>query len=225
MEIVGQEEKRTLSVHKEHEFLLKLEAAGLNDDIAQKVISSKNNELAKKAVNFIQCGGVVGADSRFPFLKEFKLTIPTNYVPATRLDTFKAAHKDEFYDYNNDITDKNFAKVSHQLIPGKTYKVKFFGITQRVSSEDCLKVYRANRAYYTGAQGASVLYELKKEELIKGKWHCSFDEKDNLPFLGGYHWVPSVYAYSSGDFRFDLGNFEFDWFDSRVLVLLCDCDE
>lgn len=41
---------RTLSVHKEHELLLKLEAAGLNDDLAQKIIASKDNALALKLV-------------------------------------------------------------------------------------------------------------------------------------------------------------------------------
>lgn len=48
---------RTLSVHKEHEVLLKLEAAGLNDKLAQKVIDSKGNDLAAKVVRLIQNGG------------------------------------------------------------------------------------------------------------------------------------------------------------------------
>ena len=48
---------RTLSVHKEHEVLLKLEAAGLCDDLAQRVIDSKNNDLAKKVVRLITNGG------------------------------------------------------------------------------------------------------------------------------------------------------------------------
>ncbi len=48
---------RILSVHNEHEFLLKLETAGLNEELAQKVISSKDNELAVKMVRFIQSGG------------------------------------------------------------------------------------------------------------------------------------------------------------------------
>jgi hypothetical protein len=47
---------RTLSVHKEHEMLLKLEAAGLTDDLAQKVINSKGNDLAVKVVGFLQNG-------------------------------------------------------------------------------------------------------------------------------------------------------------------------
>ena len=48
---------RTLSVHKEHEVLLKLEAAGLCDELAQKVVDSKDNDLAKKVVRLISNGG------------------------------------------------------------------------------------------------------------------------------------------------------------------------
>lgn len=48
---------RTLSVHKEHELLGKLEAAGLGNAEAQLVIDSKSNELARKLVTFIRTGG------------------------------------------------------------------------------------------------------------------------------------------------------------------------
>ncbi len=48
---------RTLSVHKEHEVLLKLEAAGFTDELAQRVIDSKGNDLAAKVVRFISNGG------------------------------------------------------------------------------------------------------------------------------------------------------------------------
>lgn len=48
---------RTLSVHKEHEVLLKLEAAGLNDELAQKVIDSKDNDLANEVVRLIENSG------------------------------------------------------------------------------------------------------------------------------------------------------------------------
>ena len=48
---------RSLTVHKEHEILLKLENAGLNDKLAQKVINSKDNVLAKKVVALIQNNG------------------------------------------------------------------------------------------------------------------------------------------------------------------------
>jgi hypothetical protein len=48
---------RMLSVHKEHEVLLRLEAAGMGDAEAQRLIQSKDNALAKKIVIFIRRGG------------------------------------------------------------------------------------------------------------------------------------------------------------------------
>ncbi|MFA5386512.1 MAG: hypothetical protein WC297_02535 [Candidatus Paceibacterota bacterium] len=54
---MGNMVSRTLSVHKEHEVLLKLETAGLNEDLAQRVIDSKGNDLAAKVVRLIQNGG------------------------------------------------------------------------------------------------------------------------------------------------------------------------
>lgn len=48
---------RTLSVHKEHELLLKLEIAGLNDELAQRIVGSRGNSLAKRIIRFIENGG------------------------------------------------------------------------------------------------------------------------------------------------------------------------
>jgi hypothetical protein len=55
---------RTLSVHKEHELLLKLETAGLNDELAQRVIDSKDNDLASKVVRLIENGGYEATTSQ-----------------------------------------------------------------------------------------------------------------------------------------------------------------
>jgi hypothetical protein len=55
---------RTLSVHKEHELLLKLETAGLSDELAQRVIDSKGNDLATKVVRLIQNGGFEATTSQ-----------------------------------------------------------------------------------------------------------------------------------------------------------------
>src|SRR3989338_7146181 len=55
---------RTLSVHQEHEVLLKLEAAGLTDKLAQKVVDSKGNDLAAGEVRFIQNRGFDSSTSQ-----------------------------------------------------------------------------------------------------------------------------------------------------------------
>ncbi|MEK7580484.1 MAG: DUF5701 family protein [Patescibacteria group bacterium] len=53
---------RKLSVHKEHELLQKLEDAGMNEELAQAVIESRGNKLAKGMVAFIANGEqIVGA--------------------------------------------------------------------------------------------------------------------------------------------------------------------
>ena len=55
--MVSQTDERTISVHNEHEFLLKVEKAGLTDELAQRVIDSKGNDLATKVVRLIQNAG------------------------------------------------------------------------------------------------------------------------------------------------------------------------
>ena len=55
--MVSQTNGRTLSVHQEHEFLKRVEAAGLDSRFVQKVIDSKNNVLAIKVVELIKNGG------------------------------------------------------------------------------------------------------------------------------------------------------------------------
>ncbi len=44
---------RILSVHQQHEVLLKLESAGLCEELAQRIIDSKDNDLAKKVIRLI----------------------------------------------------------------------------------------------------------------------------------------------------------------------------
>ena len=54
--MVSRTDGRTISVHQEHEFLKKMEAAGLAQ-VVQRVIDSKDNELAKKMVRLAENGG------------------------------------------------------------------------------------------------------------------------------------------------------------------------
>ena len=168
------------------------------------------------------------ATATFTLMSEFAVTVPADYKHANQLDSFlkKIRKSKNVYGYNENITDANFAKVTTQLVPGKTYKVKIFGINGRVTSADCLVHYRSQKAIFTGAQGASLVWEQKKEEFRKGKWTASFDEKEALwKDTGGYHGVPGVFCDSIGDhnFPFELSAFEFDWYSFNCL--LCFCEE
>lgn len=55
--MVSQTDDRTISVHQAHELFLKLEKAGFNGELAQKVIDSKENILAQRVVHLIENGG------------------------------------------------------------------------------------------------------------------------------------------------------------------------
>ena len=164
-------------------------------------------------------------DPRFEFLGESSLTVPEGHKPKEQLKIFKEKYGKNFSYYNDDITDQNFPNPTHELIPGKTYKVKKFGIKKgkSISSEDGLALLKSQNAYLVGAQGASVVYQLKRDELPKGKFYISFDEKDALlADTGGRHRVPRVRHNGDGDFGFDLGYFGLDCHEDFVVLCLCD---
>ncbi len=215
-----------ISYSQGHELILALEKAGFNGDIVQQVINSRGNKMAKDMYAVATDGK--STDNRFEFLKSFDVTVPEGYDHATRLDTFRAAHQNdtnkEFYSYNGAITDANFSKATTKLTTGRQFTVKVFGITERVTSDDCLAKLRSEKAVLVGAQGSSLAYEQKKDELPKGKWSVSFDEKKALwQDESGNRRVPDVFARSDGDFRFGLGGFGGGW--GSDVVLLCFCDK
>lgn len=164
---------------------------------------------------------------KFSLMLEFKITIPADYQHTGHLNRFYKNNNKDFYFYNDDITDEKFGTVSHELIPGKTYLVKIWLINEdmRVSSAEILSLLVANNAYLTGAHGVSILWQEKKDELPKRKWYIGMDKKENLPLAYGYALVPNIHCYSDGDFRFNLGRFEYDWDGGYCVIGFCDCEE
>ena len=61
--------RRPLSVHDEHEFLLRMEQAGLNQELVQRIIDSPDNELALKAIKLIKRRGFEPSEKQ-----NFKIT-------------------------------------------------------------------------------------------------------------------------------------------------------
>ena len=206
--------------------------AGLQIDMLQKMRSGQmtltqvewfNNLTKEQREAFLSGKKLPSIDSRFELLMEFKVTVPTDYDHGTQLSTLT---KKEFSYFNENVTDRNFRKATQKLVPGKTYQAKLFSIKNKVTSDDCLGLYKAVGAILTGAQGLSLVYQLKKDVLPKGKYTVSFDEKDALwQDSDGDHRVPFVNARSDGDFRFRLGLFGGDWPSDGVVLCLCDCDE
>ena len=75
------------------------------------------------------------------------------------------------------------------------------------------------KAVYTGAQGASIVFKQKRDELPKGYWYSSFDEKNRL---WKDHRVPYVGADTDGDFYLYLGYFEGVWHDDYAFLCFRD---
>jgi hypothetical protein len=162
-------------------------------------------------------------DNRFELIKTIDLIVPENYNHATHLASFKKENRKKFYDYQNEITDENYARVTTKLVPGQKGKVKIFQIKEPVSALDCLKKLKKERAILVGAQGASLVWELKKKELPLGKWGVSFDKKEVLWRNGlGDHRVPKIFGVSDSAWYFDLSDFEDDWGGDSYLLCFCD---
>ena len=155
------------------------------------------------------------------------ITVPDDYVHGSQLTTFGKKHRKEFCCYRDSITDENFPNPSRVLKPGDKLRVRAWKrvVSGEVTSEEHMAFLATQKAVLVGVQGASLVYEQKRNQLPKDKWCVSFDEKDRLwEDAAGFFKVPIVRARSSGDFDFSFGLFDEDtWHDDDVL--LCFYDE
>ena len=167
--------------------------------------------------------GIALIDPHFEYVKEFQLTVPADYVHATQLATFEKKYRKNFYFYNTDITDAHFSKATNQLVPGRTYIVKVFGVKKCVTFEDCMNLLQSQKAILTGVQGASLVYQEKKDELSRGKLYASFDEKGALWVDAyGLPGVPLMHRYLDNTYEFFLGYFGRAWHDAYCVLCFCD---
>lgn len=173
------------------------------------------------------------APDKFALLVDLgTIIVPDNYVHDTCLSMFKERHqgreKKSFYFYNDDFTDTNFPNPSRILKPGDKLHVRAFKqiVPGTTTSEECMAYLVAQgMTVHVGAQGASLVFDQKRDQLPKGKWYSSFDgEKRLWEDADGRHRVPLVCVYSDGDFNFDLGFFEVVWCDLNAFLGFCDLE-
>jgi hypothetical protein len=157
------------------------------------------------------------------------ITVPDDYLHDKRLTKFGKQNRKKFYYYNDDITDKNFPNPTRVLKPGDKLRVRVFkqvvgGAT--TSSEDRMAFLATQKAIHTGAQGASLVFDQKRDQLPKGKWYASFDRKNRLlADAGGNHGVPRLYrGHSDGALVFDLGRFESVRDVDAAFLCFCDVE-
>ncbi|MEI6580932.1 MAG: hypothetical protein WCO07_02025 [bacterium] len=204
-----------------------LDSLCLSKDSAQEIIEKINlikPQIEKSVIDVLVENSIV--DKRFKLFADLGvITVPENYVHGEQLGSL---NQDEFYYFNDAITDANFPNPSRVLKPGDKLWVRAFKqvVPGDTSSEDRMGFLKKLNAVFTGAQGASLVYQQKRSQLPKGFWYCSFDEKERLwKDSGGSHRVPSVGAVSGGGFVFRLGDFAGPWDGSYVILCFCDKKE
>ncbi len=110
---------RDLSVHQEHELLLKLEAAGLDSSLASGIINSKDNLQAKQVVAFLKNG------CKFVIQKVMKFL---SYTCAVEVAPVKEFTVGDFYQTGKERTPMYFVGDNFTnwiLNPMKKMKLSF----------------------------------------------------------------------------------------------------
>lgn len=201
-------------------------ALGFSKDEAQEIIKA-GGTLQEQMKPILQKLAMV--DQRFgPAVKDFEFTVPVDYKHDTQLDTFakKTKKLKTTHSFNDDLSDKNFAKATNKLEPGKKYRVRIFPVLERVTSEDCMTFLKKLGAVLVGGQGVTLLQDTKADEFPVdnvGKWTVSFDEKDALwEDSDGNHRAPCVYRDYYRNWEFGLGYFEGDGNDGHCLLCFCE---
>ncbi len=155
------------------------------------------------------------------------ITVPDDYDHATALAKFGKKNRKKFYYYNEAIIDQNFPNPTRILKPGDKLRVRAFKqvVGESTTSEECMAFLATQKAVHVGAQGASLVFDQKRDQLPKSKWYASFDEKERFWHeVCGDHGVPSVAASREGGFSFRLGYFEDVWRDNRAILCFCDVE-
>lgn len=141
------------------------------------------------------------------------ITVPDDYVHHDQADVFGRGSRFPNPSRVLKHGDKFRVRAFRQIVPGTT------------TSEERMAFLATQKAIYTGAQGASLIFDQKRNQLPKGFWYASFDEKDRLwTDAHGYHGVPLVGARLGGVFHRSLGHFEGVWFGFFALFCFCDIE-
>ncbi|MFA7193591.1 MAG: hypothetical protein WC087_01595 [Candidatus Paceibacterota bacterium] len=138
------------------------------------------------------------------------IIVPFDYKHATQLGRFGMQNRSKFY-FNENIIDGNFPNPSRILKSGDKIHVRVFkqvvdGIT---TNEERLAFLASQNAFFAGAQGASLVFEQKRDMLPDGPRYLSLDEKNRLwKDAAEFHRVPCIGSKSSAVFGLGLDLFE-----------------
>ena len=167
---------------------------------------------------------------KFDLLVDFGvLVVPGDHIPETYLTTFKARHqggeKKSFAGYNDDANDANFPNPTWVLQLGQRLWVRAHKqvVSGYTTSQERMAFLATLGSHHTGAQGLALVFDHKRDQLPKGFWYASMDEKERLwEDAARHHRVPGVDADGYGRFHWRLGRFEDLWYQGSAFLSFCD---
>jgi hypothetical protein len=169
-------------------------------------------------------------DSRFRLMKDFALTVPKEYDHLYQMRNFFANRRENDFSDFTEIDNVLFLWATNKAVAGRTYTVKIFEIVERVSAPDCLEFLKSANAVFLNIQGASLVYQEAKNELLAGYRYFSLDEIDALAIWEhvepNSRWMPFV-AHNRHGWQFNIermsGALGGGWGGTRD-CLLCFCE-
>jgi hypothetical protein len=164
------------------EVMAKLEAAGLNRSLAQKIVTAVDNSLAKKMVGAIQTESSgptkeinsIDLTSRFEKIAQFKFIIPNDYS----LRSFREKYKNVFQKFDSNLTDANF-RLSQPLQYGQTKMVTIYRIIQKTTGRDSL-TFAKQRGKQLPNVALAAIWEQNPEAFGRRLWFVGLDEEKFL---------------------------------------------
>ncbi|MFZ4632531.1 MAG: hypothetical protein ACOYL8_05055 [Patescibacteria group bacterium] len=192
------------------ELIVKLEAAGLNRDIAHEVITAPNNELSKKIIEVLLAnlnekkgekmpwGGSHDLISSFQKIAEFKIVVPKD----SSIASFRKDSGEKFKVFEPEINDENFIP-SQPLEAGEVKVVVIYRLAKKLSMRGCLH-FAAEHGKLPNAQGVAIVYSQNNEAFGQNLWFLGLDLEKNLLPLNGKTMVPVVGREPVNGERFEL---------------------
>ena len=192
------------------ELIVKLEAAGLNRDIAHEVITAPNNELSKKIIEVLLAhlnekkgekmpwGGSHDLISSFQKIAEFKVVVPED----SSIDSFRKDYADKFKLFDHEINDENFIP-SQPLKAGEVKVAIIYRLAKKLSLRGCL-YFAAEHGKLPNAQGVAMVYTQNRDAFGSNFWLLGLDLEKNLLPLNGKMMVPVIGREPVNGERFEL---------------------
>ena len=114
-------------------------------------------------------------------IKEFIITVPSNYDRLYALLNIREQNRlNSKFVMSQELTDANYNNPSSFFIPGATYEVKMYLINLLLDPTDCVSICKSNKVSFFGAQGIALIYETKREHLLKNYYMINIIFYNNL---------------------------------------------